>query len=132
MTKYQQKMKKLFDDHFKNIPTLKERRNMLKSYKVVINKNEVAVEDTALNNAKLVQNTKKISKNQYTTYLVAKDVYDCLSIAKQVHFDRFKTAAKSIEIEKISKKINFDSPETISSAIKNLVKEVMSDEREVA
>ena len=30
MTKYQQKMKKLFDDHFKNIPTLKRKKKYVK------------------------------------------------------------------------------------------------------
>jgi len=104
---------------------------MLKSYKVVINKNEVSVDDTALNNAKVIQNTKKTSKNQYTLYLVAKDMYDCLSKAKVLHFDRFNSNAKSIEVEKLNKKISFDTPEIINNAIKNLVQAVV-DQKEVA
>ena len=131
MTKYQQKMKKLFDDHFKINQPLNERENMLKSYKVVFNKNEMLVEDNALNNAKIIQNTKKTSKNQYTIYLVAKDMYDCLSKAKEVHFDRFNSDAKSIEVEKLSKKHDFNSPEIINNAIKNLVQAV-TDQKEVA
>ena len=79
---------------------------MLKSYKAIFNRNELLVEDNALNDAKVIQKTKTTSKNEYVMHLVAKDVLDCLKRAKELYITHFECNPKSIEIEKTSVKIN--------------------------
>tara|TARA_B100000787_G_C16019804_1_gene217924 strand:+ start:291 stop:605 length:315 start_codon:yes stop_codon:yes gene_type:complete len=90
----------------------------LKSYKVIINKHETIVEDSALNNAKIIQNSKTRNKYQYTLYLVAKDIDDCLKRVKQNHFERFNSPAKSIEIERL--KIEAPKSVVYHNSMKNL------------
>ena len=75
---------------------------MMKSYKVMFNKQEIQVEDNALNNAKIIQNIKTTSKNKFTMYLIAKDVYDCLNIAKKQYSSHYNDKPKSIEVEKLT------------------------------
>ena len=79
---------------------------MLKSYKAIFNRNELLVEDNALNDAKIIQKTKTTSKNEYIMHLVAEDVLDCLKRAKELYIKHFECNPKSIEIEKTSVKIN--------------------------
>ena len=62
---------------------------MYKPYKAIFNKNEMIVEQTALN------------KNQYEINIVATDVLDCLTRAKDIFFKQFNYHAKSIEIVKL-------------------------------
>ena len=86
---------------------------MMKSYKVMFNKQVIQVEDNALNNAKVIQNIKTTSTRPYTMYLIAKDVYECLKIAKVHYADHFNNdKPKSIEVERLisepTKRVKFD------------------------
>ena len=74
---------------------------MLKPYKAIFNKNEMLVENNALNNAKVIQNIKTTNKNQYVMNIVATDVLDCLTRAKEIFLKQFNYNAKSIEIVKL-------------------------------
>ena len=74
---------------------------MLKPYKAIFNKNEMLVEKTALNKNKVIQDTKTTNKNQYEINIVATDVLDCLTRAKDIFFNQFNYHAKSIEIVKM-------------------------------
>ena len=73
---------------------------MSKMYKVIFNNNEVLVESGALNKVKIVQNKKTISKNKSEMNIIANDVLDCLSKAKELFFNQFNYYAKSIEVVK--------------------------------
>ena len=73
---------------------------MSKMYKVIFNNNEVLVESEALNKVKIVQNKKTISKNKSEMNIIANDVLDCLSKAKELFFNQFSYYAKSIEVVK--------------------------------
>ena len=74
---------------------------MLKPYKAIFNKNEMLVEKTALNKNNVIQDTKTTNKNQYVMNIVATDVLDCLTRAKDIFFKQFNYHAKSIEIVKL-------------------------------
>ena len=73
---------------------------MSKMYKVIFNNNEVLVESGALNKVKIVQNKKTINKNKSEMNIIANDVLDCLSKAKELFFKQFNYYAKSIEVVK--------------------------------
>ena len=73
---------------------------MSKMYKVIFNNNEVLVESEALNKVKIVQNKKTINKNKSEMNIIANDVLDCLSKAKELFFNQFNEYAKSIEVVK--------------------------------
>ena len=60
-------------------------------YKVIFNKNEVLVESNKV---------KTISKNKSEMNIIANDVLDCLSKAKELFFNQFSYYAKSIEVLK--------------------------------
>ena len=64
---------------------------MSKMYKVIFNKNEVIVESNK---------SKTISKNKSEMNVIANDVLDCLSKAKELFFKQFNEYAKSIEVVK--------------------------------
>ena len=73
---------------------------MSKMYKVIFNNNEVLVESGALNKVKIVQNKKTLNKNKSEMNIIANDVLDCLSKAKELFFNQFNEYAKSIEVVK--------------------------------
>ena len=60
-------------------------------YKVIFNKNEVIVES---------KKVKTINKNKSEMNIIANDVLDCLSKAKELFFNQFNYYAKSIEVVK--------------------------------
>jgi len=64
---------------------------MSKIYKVIFNKNEVIVESNK---------SKTISKNKSEMNVIANDVLDCLSKAKELFFKQYNQYAKSIEVMK--------------------------------
>ena len=64
---------------------------MSKMYKVVFNRKEVLVESNKV---------KTISKNKSEMNIIADDVLDCLSKAKELFFNQFNYYAKSIEVVK--------------------------------
>ena len=64
---------------------------MSKMYKVIFNKNEVIVES---------KKVKTISNNKSEMNIIANDVLDCLSKAKELFFNQFNYYAKSIEVVK--------------------------------
>ena len=97
---------------------------MMKSYKVMFNKQEIQVEDNALNNAKVIQKIKTTSKNQYTMYLIAKDVYDCLKIAKEQYASHYEEKPKSIEVERLTAKPQ--NKVIYNQAVMNLVNAIKS------
>ena len=68
-----------------------EKKKMSKMYKVIFNKNEVLVESNKV---------KTISKNKSEMNIIANDVLDCLSKAKELFFNQFSYYAKSIEVVK--------------------------------
>ena len=67
------------------------RLRMSKIYKVIFNKNEIVVESNK---------SKTISKNKSEMNVIANDVLDCLSKAKELFFNQFNEYAKSIEVMK--------------------------------
>ena len=62
---------------------------MSKMYKVVFNRKEVLVESNKV---------KTISKNKSEMNIIADDVLDCLSKAKELFFNQFNYYAKSVEV----------------------------------
>ena len=64
---------------------------MSKMYKVIFNKNEVLVESNKV---------KTISKNKSEMNIIANDVLDCLTKAKELFYNQFNEYAKSIEVVK--------------------------------
>ena len=73
---------------------------MSKIYKVIFNNNEVLVESRKLNKQTIVQKKKITNKNKSEMHIVANDVLDCLSKAKELFFKQFNEYAKSIEVVK--------------------------------
>ena len=73
---------------------------MSKMYKVIFNNNEVLVESRKLNKQTIVQKKKITNKNKSEMHIVANDVLDCLSKAKELFFKQFNEYAKSIEVVK--------------------------------
>ena len=69
-------------------------------YKVIFNNNEVLVESRKLNKQTIVQKKKITNKNKSEMHIVANDVLDCLSKAKELFFKQFNEYAKSIEVVK--------------------------------
>ena len=75
---------------------------MSKIYKVIFNNNEVLVESRKLNKQTIVQKKKITNKNKSEMHIVANDVLDCLSKAKELFFKQFNEYAKSIEVMKLT------------------------------
>ena len=70
---------------------VRKKNKMSKIYKVIFNKNEVIVESNK---------SKTISKNKSEMNVIANDVLDCLSKAKELFFKQYNQYAKSIEVMK--------------------------------
>ena len=72
---------------------------MSKIYKVIFNKNDVYVESkNKTKNKVLIQYVKTTNKNKSEMNVIADDVLDCLSKAKELFFNQFNQYAKSIEV----------------------------------
>ena len=72
---------------------------MSRVYKVIFNKNDVYVEaKNKTKNKLLIQYVKTTSKNKSVMHIIANDVLDCLSKAKELFFKQYNQYAKSIEV----------------------------------
>ena len=79
----------------------RKKMTMSKIYKVIFNKNDVYVEaKNKTKNKLLIQYIKTTDKNKSEMNVIANDVLDCLSKAKELFFNQFNEYAKSIEVMK--------------------------------
>ncbi len=75
---------------------------MTKMYKVIFNNHEVLIEAKKLNKQTIVQKQKITNKNKLEMNIIANDVLDCLTKAKELFYNQFNEYAKSIEVTKLS------------------------------
>ena len=78
---------------------VRKKTKMSKIYKVIFNKNDVYVESkNKTKNKLLIQYIKTTNKNKSEMNVIADDVLDCLSKAKELFFKQYNQYAKSIEV----------------------------------